>query len=185
MKYAILGGIALISFCISLGAALALTGNLSGDKLGQLVGLSEPESVAAAEAVQDPVGPLAQELKRKEQELQERSRSLEEREKQLDQRERELEQLRQNLETLQAEINTALDEDEQERETRLMTVAATVAAMDPENAAHSLGSMPEVDVAEILRLVDEKDRGKILDAMEETGQGTTAAVLRALQEGRL
>lgn len=184
MKFLLFGIIGLLSFLGTLLGVLALTGNLSSEALQRVSSKPEPAAAATPATSQDPVGPLAQALKAKEEDLKKRELALKEREGILDQREKDLNKLRTDLEGIRTEVSAAMDAKEEERQMQLQTVAETLEAMRPENAAASLQGMPEKDVADILKLVQTKNRGKIMDAMKGDS-GYAAGVLKALQEGRL
>lgn len=183
MKFLLLGLISVISFLGTLVGALALTGNLSADAVKRIVSGTPAESAAPGPTSRDPLGPLAEALNQKEAQLKEREQALRQREARVEQREKELERLRADIETMRSEISTAMDEADAQQEERRKTVADTLAAMRPENAARTLESMPRDEVAAILNLVPNRNRGKIMDAMKEPD--TASDVLQALQDQRL
>lgn len=182
IRYLLLGGIGIFSFLGSLAGILAVTGNLSPELWKRMVAPA-PAPAATAPAPQDSLGPLAEALKQKETHLTLREQELRQREARVEQRERELDRLRADLEVLRVEISTAMDTADEEQQARRKTVADTLAAMRPENAARTLQSMGRDEVAAILNLVPARSRGKIMDAMKE--QDVAAGVLQALQEQRL
>lgn len=171
----------LISFTVALVALLALTGNLNKDAFDRLLN-KQPPVLATPSKPADSLGPLAQEMKRKEEALKQREQELKQREAQVGQREQELVQLRTQLEAIQKEIGGTLEDSEKDRQVRLETVALTLAEMKPSKAAERLESMPVEEAAEILNLVKPKERGKIVEAM--TTEYATR-VLRALHERKL
>jgi flagellar motility protein MotE (MotC chaperone) len=181
MKYVLYGVLALLSFAGSMVLALALTGNLNKEALDRLM-QKEPEMSVPAPSPTDTIGPLTQQIKKKEEQLKQREQELSERESQLNQREAGLKQLQTQLEGIQKEISGTLESAEAERNLRVQTVALTLAQMKPDKAAKSLESMPVEDVAAILAQVKDKDRGKIVEAMDPQ---TATKVLRALQESKL
>jgi flagellar motility protein MotE (MotC chaperone) len=182
IKYALLGLMGLLSFVGTLIGLLALTGNLSWERLQQVAN-PVPARTAPASSAPDPVGPLAEALKQKEAQLRKLEQNLSAREARVEQREKELNRLRGDLEGLRAEISSAMDEADTDQEARRKTVADTLAAMRPENAARTLQGMSRDEVAAILNLVPARSRGKIMDAMRE--QEFATGVLQALQEQRL
>lgn len=179
MKYVLYLLIGLVVFGITLVTALAVTGNLNGEAIAALTG-SAPAPVAAPEpAGSDALGPLAQQLRSREADLNAREMKVKEMEVQLQQRQASLEKMRTELETLQKQIGGAMDEADTERETRVQSVAITVEKMKPDKAAERLSALPAEEAAEILALVKDKSRGKIIEAME-LEQATR--ILRMLQE---
>ena len=180
MKIVLFAVLALISFVGALAGALAMTGNLSAEALTQVIsGAPAAEEQHKAEPETDALGPLAQQIKKKENDLKEREQQLEQRESQIAQREQELTQLQKKLEDLQKQVNGGLEDAEKERRARIQTVAQTIEGMKSQKAAESLENMPPEDAAAVLGLVKPKERGKIVEAMK-----TEAAtrVLRILQE---
>ena len=177
MKLLGLALLALVSFAAALVGMVAASGNLSKESIEQLIKKPEPQVVA--EQAQDDVGPLARALREREQKLDERQRAVSEREARVSQMLAELDELRAEVLAIQKQIQAALDSEETDRQTRLEDVAKSLAEMKPTNAAQVLEDWPVEDAAEVLRLIKEKDRGKILDGMEPA---KTAVLLRALQE---
>jgi len=185
MKIILYAMVALISFIASLAAALALTGNLSKETLDRMMGkesaVTTPSAVAPPPQ-SDSVGPLVQQLKKKEESLKKREQELNEQATQLDQRQQELERMRTDLEGMQKQIQTAVQDADKERDGRLQAIAITISEMKPDKAAERLKGMSAQDVAEILGFVKPKDRGKIVEAMEAD---MATRVLRALQERKI
>ena len=178
MKFVLYGVGAIGSFILSLIAALLLTGNLSGEALSQLMGRTEEEVVEEKVTV-DPLRPLAQELRKKEEALKQREKEIQEHAAQLDQRESELQDLLKRSEELQKQLYTSLDDAEVERKLSIKTVALTVEAMKPTNAAKRLENMLPSEVAEILVQVKDKSRGKIVEEMDTE---FATQILRELQD---
>lgn len=182
MKIILYGLLAVISFVLSLVAALAMTGNLSQASLDKLSG-KEPPVVEAPEVKKsDPVGPLVQQLKKKGEALKAQEQELNDRAAQLDKREQELGRMRSELEALQKQIQGSVQEAGEERTARLKSVAITISEMKPDKAAERLGGLPPDDIAEILNQVKPKERGKIVEALEPD---LATRVLRALQESKI
>lgn len=181
MKIVIYALAALLAFALTLAGALAVTGNLSGEALARIAGGDPAPGLPApgAPAVSDPLSPVAQQLKRREDALLEREARLKTWEAQLIQREGSLESLRKELESLQKQLNTTVAEAEADRKSRLEAVAITIEKMRPERAAERLLGLPTEEAAEILVLVRDKARGKIIEAMD-ADQATR--VLRVMQE---
>ncbi len=181
MKYVLYLLIALLVFGITMVTALAVTGNLNADAIAALTGGAPAETTAAAPESKssDSLGPLAQQLKAREADLNAREAKVKEMELQLQQRQASLEKMRTELETLQKEIGGSMDDADTERATRVQSVAVTMEKMKPDKAAERLSALPAEEAAEILALVKDKSRGKIIESMEPE-QATR--ILRMLQE---
>jgi flagellar motility protein MotE (MotC chaperone) len=178
MKFALFFLLAVLSFIGTLALILFLTGNLNKAALERALS-QEPDFATAAGDAPDSLRSLADEFKKKEQELLKRELRLKEKEAQLGKRELELEDLKKEIETMQSEIQQTLGEEEEARKARIETVAITVAAMKADAAAAALKGMEVEEVAEILKKIPkEKDRGKIVEAMEPE---RATRVLSALQ----
>lgn len=167
------------AFFGSLAAALAFTGNLNAESIERILRREPPPAAAPPDPAEDPLTPLARQLRAKEAALVKREQELRERESRLEARMRELQQLQGELDAMHQLIAGALDESDTERTVRIQTVATTVAQMKPDRAAEALLGLPDEDAAEILREVRDRDRGKIVDAMDPA---RAARVLQALQE---
>ena len=187
MKMVLFAVIGLLSFAGALAGGLAMTGNLSGEALSRIVlgpkagetGQREGTESDKPRETEDPLGPLAQQIKKKENELKDREDQLNQREAQINQRETELAQLQTKLEELQKQIGGSLADADKERQTRIQTVASTIEKMKPLKAAESLQNMPPEDAAAVLSLVKAKERGKVVEAMKPE---MATRVLRLLQE---
>lgn len=170
----------LISFVGTLACVMAATGNLSQERVMQLVKGPDAEDEDAEESVPaDDVGPLARALQAREKKLDEHEEALKRREERVRTMLEELQELRKDVEDLQKEIQQALDDEAVDQKVRIEDVAKSISSMKPTNAAALLDDWPPEDAARVLRLVKERDRGKILDAMAPT---KAASVLRSLQE---
>ncbi len=157
--------VALVSFSAALAGALAFTGNLSRESLMRLI-KQQPAMTAQQEPEKELLSPLAQEMKEREAALKAREQAVAEREAQVAQREKELEALRKDVEQIQKQIQGAFADEEQDRQVRLETIANTVAEMKADRAAQALEGMPVDEAAEILAIVEAKDRGKIVEKMD-------------------
>ncbi|MCC6145628.1 MAG: hypothetical protein IT368_17615 [Candidatus Hydrogenedentes bacterium] len=171
--------LAVAAFVGALAAMLALTGNLNAESLGRLMNREEAVPAAPAAPPEDSLGILASQLKAKETELDEREKALDEQEKQLATRLEELQQLQRQIEETSQQLQGVIDETDEERAERLSTVATTVSAMKADKAALALQGLPDDEVAEILRKVKDKDRGKIVEAMDAE---RASRILQQLQE---
>ncbi len=179
MKYALFLLLGLLSFAGALAGALALTGNLNGEALQRLLGSPAAEAVNNASAENQDVDMLVRQLREKETALARKEQELKERESQLLLREESLKTLRDEVEQMQSRVQGAMEEADAERKVRIESVALTLTEMRPNKAAERLDGMPPEEVAEILALIEAKDRGKIIEAMDAE---TATRVLRQLQE---
>lgn len=186
MKLFLFGLVGLFSLVATLVGSLAVTGNLSQEKIR---GLWDKEALAEAQAKEKAneeanaptLGTLAQQLREREKELEARKVALDEREKQLDQREVDLAKTRTELETMQSAINESYGVAAEDKKSQLKTIAITLENMEAEGAAKSLETMPTDEAAEILMSVKEKKRGEILDVMSAE---TAARILKEIRDAR-
>ena len=158
----VLAGVAFVGAVI---ASAAASGKLNQESLDYLLGRAEP--VEEAPAPEDPIGPNATKMKEDRRLLDERTEELDVREAQLDQRERDLQETVTTMEELQSQLETALEELDAERAIRVKETAEAISAMKAAGAAASLANQPPEDAAEILRLIEPRKQGKILDAMDD------------------
>lgn len=169
---------ALLGFGGTLAGIMAATGTLHEGTFNQLMGEASEVEAPQPRPVES-LGAFAQQLKQKEASLTEKEQALGDRERQLELREQSLQQLRSEIETMQSDILGAVETAEAEREEKLNAVAVTLSEMQPEKAAQSLIGFPPEDQAAILNLISKaKDRGKIVEAME---QDQARRVLQAMQ----
>ncbi len=170
--YILLG---IVSFALTVFGLVAATGNLPN-----LQKIFKGE-VAEKKVVEEPdeLDQLARELKAREERLTEQEAKLSREEEQLKQRQQELDDTLSKLEDISGQIQESIGEADADREERLKVTAESYAAMKAANAAEALKDWPAEDAANILRLIKDKDRGKILDQMEPR---QAALILRTLQE---
>jgi len=184
MKIVAYIAVALVLFCGTLVALLALTGNLNKESIERLV-KGPPEAAAAAQAKEDS-GALARALRERQAAITAREKDLDAREKRLEQLEADIETERANVEQLLAQIQDALDTAEGERGKRKDEVASSLAEMDAAGAAKILESWPDTgEAAEILLLIKAKDRGKILDEIATNSPTLAAELLREVQQPKI
>lgn len=160
-----LGIILLFAVCF-LGALIgpaAVTGKLNEDTIRQLMGGEEP---AAEAQKKDELGPLAEKLRAEQKRLQDWDAELAEEDARLTQRERIVDDTLTQVTQIQSEISAAMDTLDQEQVAAIETIAKSLAAMDEQNAATDLEAMSPEEAARILPLIKDRDRGKILDAMD-------------------
>jgi len=173
---------ALVAFGGTLAGLMAATGLLNQEALGQVMGQTSAVEAPVARPVES-LGAFAQQLRQKEAALLEKEQALKAKENQINLREQSLLRLRQDVETMQAEVLGAVEAAEADRQEKLVAVAITLAEMRAERAAQSLNGFTPEDQAAILNLVPKpKDRGKILEAME---QDQARRVLQAMQSPTL
>lgn len=171
--------LALVLFSGTLVGMVALTGNLNKAGLDRVMGKDElPVETPAVE--EDEVAVLARGLKERETALNKRKAILDEREQRIEQRRLELVTLLEDATEIQNTIDESLEATDADHEERLMDVASSLATMKAANAAAILDGWPSsAEVATILRKVEEKKRGKMLDAMDLK---RATEVLRIIQE---
>jgi len=186
MKLILFGLVGLFSLLATIVVSLAVTGNLSQEKLR---GLWDKEALAEAQAAQQAeeeakaptLGTLAYQLKEREKALDERKLALDEREKQLTQREADLAKTRSDLEAMQTAINESYGVAADDKKAQMKTIAITLENMEAEGAAKSLESMPTDEAAQILISVKDKKRGEILDVMSTE---IAARILKEIRDSR-
>ncbi len=178
MKWVVFAIVGVLSFAVWLVVVLAATGNLSPKTFAALMGREVP-ALLELELPAGEVSGLAEQLRNREATLLSREQDLKREEAQLIQREQGLEAMRKELQDLKKDIDQSLDDREAARRARIRTIALSVSNMKPDKAAQALDGMETQDVAEILVQVKEKDRGKILDALD-ADQATR--VLSAIQD---
>lgn len=152
-----------VAYMGALLGALVFTGNLNQKSLSKVFGGKEPMAVVE---VVDEAGPLARELESRSETLKVREEALSGREERLGRRERELDDAYDRLLSLQEQIDESLAAQDSDKLARLAEVAVTVGAMNSVSAAETLELLPPEDAAEILRGVEERPRGKILNEMD-------------------
>lgn len=170
--------LAVLAFVGAIVGALALTGNLSVERLSQIMG--GDEAPVAEMQPTDPIAPVAERLKAEEERLQTWAAELDEREERLAQRKRVLDQTLEQVQQIQAEVNAAMDTLDTEQATRIEETALLLGAMDPQKAAESLASMNPEEAAAILRHIKERTAGRILDELADARQRNV--ILQVMQE---
>lgn len=186
MKLVLFGLVGLFSLAITLVGSLAVTGNLSQEKLRGLwdkeaMAENQAKTRAEAEANAPALNTLAQQLKQREKDLDARKTALDDREKQLNQREADLAKTRSDLEAMQASINESYGVAAEDKKAQMKTIGITLENMEAQGAAKSLESMPTDEAAQILLNVKDKKRGEILDAMSAE---TAARILKEIRDTR-
>lgn len=181
MKIVALVLAALVVFAGALAGVLAATGNLNGEAIGRLMG-KEVKGKEALPPKSEGTDMLADENRKRQSELDEREKKMNEREKQLAQREKDLADLRTQLEAMKQQVDGAVKNNEQERQTQMETIANTLVQMKPDNAAQRLEKFTPEEQADVLkRIVKVKDRARILEAMKPEN---AARVMQFLQNAQ-
>ncbi|MFA6239486.1 MAG: hypothetical protein WC655_01075 [Candidatus Hydrogenedentales bacterium] len=178
MKVVAIVVLPIVSFVLTLVAMLAMTGNLSPEGIAKLAGRG-PAPVQEAPEPKDDIVARADDLKKREQELNERQARIEKDEKRLTETQAQMEELRSALQQMLLQITQAAEESDATQSERLTSVAQSLGGMKPAQAAKALEGWTPEEGAELLRLIDERVRGKILDSMDPD---KTAAFLQAMQE---
>ena len=168
--------LALLSFAGTMAALIAVTGEFENVK--KLV-RGEPVTEPAAEEGPDALEQWTGELRERETALAEEEARLQEEEERQQRRLEEMEDILKRMEEIQGQVQGAVATSDAEQQTRMKEVADSYAAMSPEKAAEALKEWPTEEAAGILRLIKERDRGKILDKLEPSEAGR---ILRALKE---
>jgi flagellar motility protein MotE (MotC chaperone) len=177
--------IVLLSFAGTVAICLAVTGNLSMEGIGRII-RPKPAAEETPEAPREEVDPYLQALQRREEDLKKREASLQTEEAQLKKSKADLEQLRTDVEQIQKQIGEVLKTEDAEQVKRDTDVALSLSKMKPTNASTLIASWEAKEAARVLRLVKDKERGKILDAMttDKTTSDKAAAILLELQNAK-
>jgi len=171
--------IPLLSFAGTVAVCLALTGNLSTAGINKILRTEPPAEQAPAAPAQE-VDPYLQALQRRDEELKKREASVQAQEAQVKKAKADLEQLRTDVEQIQKKIGEVLKADDADQTKRVTDVALSLSKMKPTNAGKLVDAWDVKEAAKVLRLVKDKERGKILDSMTPEKAG---AVLLELQSG--
>lgn len=180
MKALVIALAAIAAFAAAALVPLHLSGNLNKEGIERIFG-KEPPPAPAEEADTVSQDPLTDALKKKEESLKAREEELRQKEEQVKKMTADLEALRSDIATMQAQMEEKLSQEDAAQAERLQTVAQSLSKMKPANAAASLESWDPKEAATVLKLVKERERGRILDAMGDKA----APLLRALQDKRL
>lgn len=156
---------------------LAVTGNLNAAALSHFLGRDEPVESTADRA--DSLGPLAKEIILEQERLEELASELTEERDRLDQRERVMDERLNEIAQIQAEITSTIDTLDSDRQAAIQAIAKTMAAMTAQNAATDLESMSPEEAARILPLIKDRNRGRILDAMDADRR---SLIIQVMQE---
>lgn len=166
------------AFLLAVVIPMAATGKLNKESIDKIRGV---EVTLEAEEP-DPATPLLQSLEAERERLNELAADLAKREELLTLREQELSSTLQEVTQMQASIAAAMDEMDADQQERMMEVAKTLGSMKATNAADDLESMTPEQAAVLLPLIDERARGKILDAMDDLQH--RSLILQIMQESK-
>lgn len=179
--YILLG---LISFIATIVIAGLATGDLSKAGIDRLMGkTAQNQPVSAPQSAPEPPDPLsdlAKALNQREQAIKEREERVAAREARLAEDLAQLEELRGQVQALLKEAASAVDKTDAQEIERMQAVAASLGEMSSEQAARTIEQWPPEYAARVLRLIDDRPRGKILDAM---AADKASVILRAMQGG--
>ena len=199
-----LGALALLSFVLTLLLPIALSGNLSKEGVKKLFTKTPPAEQSIIEK-EDPLDPFVRALKEREEALNKREETLKGQEDQVKKSQADLEQMRKDVEAKLTAIEEKVKQADADQVKRMLVVATSLAKMKAPVAADSLKELTPDEAAQLLLLMKDKERAKILNqfttqaaAAGETpakapatpiGQPTEAQkaseILRRMQEKKL
>ena len=179
LRFVLLAVLALIAFLVAVIGPLAATGQLK-TAMEKVLGRGDAENAAALIVAPDEANELAKALNERAGELDARKERLDELENRLNIRRSEIDEQLDYLEEQRAEVFAALDKLDAAQQQGLNEVALTLAAMKPAEAAMDLEQMLPEQAAELLPLIEERKRGKMLDAMIDKDK--RAAILDIMQD---
>jgi len=182
MKALITAIVFVMTFVATVLLLLFLTGNLNRESLARLRGGGEETAPVPVAEEADETSALLTTLREKEVQLAEREAAVQEEEKRLALLRKELESLRDSLETMQKKVNESMDSADEAINTRMETVARSLASMEAKNAAQTLTSemfTPDEAAMILQRIEEDRKRGEILNEMPPD---EAAVVLQALKK---
>ena len=179
MKVLLYVVLAVVAFVAAVVGATAVTGNLSQENLKRLFAKESPQPTDSGLGRVDA---FVQQLKDREAELDRREKDIEEGGQRLAKRQADLEALRSELLAIQTQIQDSLKTADEGHQERLAEVAANLSKMKAANAVEVLQNWPKDDIVEILRLISDRQRVKILDAMAPS---EATLLLQALQKAKI
>lgn len=180
MKVLLYAVAALLSFVLALVGLMAYSGSLNKEGLEKLLGREQPAApIAPAEPGADDLSATANALKEREEELAAREAEIKLEQQRLEDTQAQMEELRGTLQELIAQLTESADLRDANEEARLKAVADSLAGMKPQQAALALEQWPPSQAAQLLLLVEDRVRGKILDGVK---QDKAAEILKAMAE---
>jgi flagellar motility protein MotE (MotC chaperone) len=159
--------LALLSFALTVAGMLAYTGNLNKEGLDKILGRTEPAIASEPELEPDELSETTRALQEREEALATREQNLERQQQRLTETQDQMEELRGTLEDLIAQLTQTADTMDANEMTRLQEVAKSLGSMKEDQAAMVLEEWPAEQGAQLLQLIEERTRGKILDKMNE------------------
>lgn len=161
--------LALLSFALTVAGMLAYTGNLNKEGLDKILGRTEPAIASESESEPEPdeLSETTRALQEREKALANREQNLERQQQRLNETQDQMEELRGTLEDLIAQLTQTADTMDANEKTRLQEVAKSLGSMKEDQAAMVLEEWPAEQGAQLLQLIEERTRGKILDKMNE------------------
>ena len=166
------------AFMVAVVVPMAVTGKLNKESIDKILGREAQLETDEP----DPANALLQSLDTERDRLKEWEADLAKREELLTLREQELSSTLDEVTQMQASITAAMDDMDSDQQDRMMEVATTLGSMKPDNAAADLESMTPEQAARLLPMIDERSRGKILDAMNDLQH--RSLILQIMQESK-
>jgi len=168
------------AFAAAVLVPIGMSGHLNREGFEKILKKDTAPTPAAVKP--DPANPLLRALQKQREALAKREAKLKEDEQRVRAMQADLDQLRDELEEVLSEIQAKLSEEDAAQQQRLAKVAEALADMKPRNAAETLETFTADEASRVLMLVKDRDRTKILDAME---QEQAALILKTLQTPRI
>ena len=180
MKAFVIMVMAIFVLVATLAGGIYMVGGFTKEGMAKLLGIEpakveKPAEPASAEQIPE----LVKALKERATELDERDAALRTEEKRVQETRAQLEELRATLQQLVAEATKSLDKADADKQARLENVALSLGSMKPASAAEAIADWPPEDSAMMLQMIEDRARGKILDAMQPD---KAAAILKAMQD---
>jgi flagellar motility protein MotE (MotC chaperone) len=167
-----------LAFAGTLAGVLAATGNLTPEAIDRFLGRGE-ESVVVEESGPDEYALLADALKEREAKIAEREAAVRKEQARLETLQTETAAVRDDLNQLVTQLTDLLDEADAEVEQHFKDTATSISEMKADAAAEALQDWPSEDAARILLLIEEGQRGKILDKLNPM---VASAFLQAIRD---
>lgn len=168
------------AFAAALLVPVGMSGHLNREGLEKI--FKKDSAAPPALAKPDPANPLLRALEKQREALNQREAKLKEDEQRVRAMQADLDQLRDELKEVLSEIQAKLSEEDTAYQERLAKVAESLADMRPRTAAETLKTFTADEASRVLMLVKDRQRTKILDAME---QEQAALILKTLQTPRI
>jgi len=173
MKLLLYIGIALVAFCGVVGATLYFGGALNKETLdsirGSDAGQGEQSDIEIVSEESRQLTALATALRDKENQLAQREEDIAKDEKRLEQERKEFESFRKEIDALLKRMGEQVDILDAEKEKELLDLAKTYEGMDEKKAGEILSKMPLDDAVSILKRINTRKRGPIVQEMDNAG----------------